>query len=296
MDFGPHLQTFDPNVIALFRHDLRDEINAELAELAERGDELYAHVSDVYGCDRQSWARRSGIPFLLRDPATNWKLAMGHAVEEYVANAIGKLLLAQQPTTILIDGKPTSITWPLAFTRNERLAWNPYTGQTRRHLLAPGHGDPFSDPFEPCEGCVRCRPEENELIGHVDLQLQGDSNTLAVGEIKSVWFGKELPTIAEPRYIQQAASYAEAVRAEDFFVQVLAVTIRGGKTALELSPTFWFKTANHRAWVIDRAREVIEATRPTSFEPAAKPPTDWWCRVCGYTACPLNSNPRNPRG
>lgn len=264
MTFGP-LETLAPNIVARFRHDLRDEINADLAILAARGDELYAHISDVYGCDRASWARRSGLPLLQRDPATNWKLAMGHAVEDYVASAIGRLWLSAA------EG--------LSYSRNERIAWNPYSGNTRRHLTPDD------------------TPLETELIGHVDLQLQAETDrrfppqTMAVGEIKSVWFGKELPTIAEPRYIQQAASYAEAVSAEDFFVQVLAVTIHGGKTALELAPTFWLKTANHRAWVINRAREVVEATRPTSFEPPAEPPLDWLCRVCGYGECPLNINP-----
>jgi hypothetical protein len=50
-----------------------------------RGDELEAHVADLYGCDRAAWFRRNGFAPLPFTPDRQARFAIGHAYEAQVA-------------------------------------------------------------------------------------------------------------------------------------------------------------------------------------------------------------------
>ena len=112
--------------------DIGEILDAALRAKPPRGDEAYAHVSDLYGCDLATWARRSGLPELPFLPQTLVKFELGHAVEAFVADAIA----AQYPRAI----------------RNERLGWDPVTG-----ACAPLGEDEA--------------PPPGWLVGHTDLDL-----------------------------------------------------------------------------------------------------------------------------
>lgn len=266
--------------------DLRPIIDAAMEQrVANRGDEQHAHISDIFWCDRSSWARRAGKPLIPRHPADIWKLVMGLNYERDVAEAISAAWEAQGPLN-------------RAF-RGERIAWSPFTMRTRRHLFGARHTDHRFG--TECLGCSNCMPDEREMIGHIDIHLETESELpdpyppLAVGEVKSMWFPRSTATLhAQPQHIQQCGSYAVALDAANFFIQPLAV-IRNpdNSLSLEQGQTEWFETNVYRPTIIGRAQEVIEATRPTSFEPEPNPQWEWLCKVCGYGACELNVNPLN---
>src|SRR6185437_9543736 len=110
-----------------------DLIDYTLRKRPDRGDERHAHVSDVYGCDLATWARRHGEPMLPFPPATLVKFEMGNAVEETVSRAIREQ-------------------YPGDTTRNRRIAYNPATRCTT--LLDEGQ-----------------EPPKGSLVGHFDIDL-----------------------------------------------------------------------------------------------------------------------------
>lgn len=57
-----------------------------------RGDEDVAHVSDLFGCDLATWARRDGRPMLSISHEMRMKWKIGHAVEATVAEAVADVL------------------------------------------------------------------------------------------------------------------------------------------------------------------------------------------------------------
>lgn len=65
-----------------------EKLAAHLRAQPGRGDEHLAHISDLYGCDRATWARRNGKAKPSFDDRTLLKFAMGHAVERIVADAL----------------------------------------------------------------------------------------------------------------------------------------------------------------------------------------------------------------
>lgn len=236
----------------------------------DRPDTAHAHVSDCYGCDLATWARRNGKPMMSKSPAIGWKLGLGHDVERRIAMAIAE-------------------EWPTMTVRNERIAWNPYTLEVRRDLLPPLHDTTDGTGF--CAGCPDCQPQENEVIGHLDLGIGPRKGNEIVGEVKSIWFGVEPPTQCSPHYIVQTSTYSTAIKARAFFIQVLAVTIRGKRVSLELAEPFWFKTEDYRETAIARAKEVIERTAKGGFPPVGNPMYGWLCKVCAYAECERNINP-----
>jgi hypothetical protein len=112
--------------------DIGELLDTALRAKPERGDDRLPHVSDLFGCDRATWARRSGKPQLPFSARTLVKFEMGHAVEAMVADAI----VALHPGAI----------------RNERIAWNPVTGRCI----------PLADDETPTDGFI---------VGHTDLDL-----------------------------------------------------------------------------------------------------------------------------
>lgn len=67
---------------------ITEALAKHLRSLPERGDEHLPHISDLYACDRATWARRAGKAKATFDDRTLLKFAMGHAVERIVAEAL----------------------------------------------------------------------------------------------------------------------------------------------------------------------------------------------------------------
>lgn len=81
---------------------LTDAIEAYYAaNPGKRGDEDVPHVSDLAGCDRETWARRNGEPMLGTDTATRVKFDLGHAVEAIME----RLLVESLPGYTLERGR-----------------------------------------------------------------------------------------------------------------------------------------------------------------------------------------------
>lgn len=68
--------------------DFAAVVDHELRKRPERGDEASAHISDLYGCDLATWARRRGEPQLPFSPQTLVKFQMGRDVEDAIAKGI----------------------------------------------------------------------------------------------------------------------------------------------------------------------------------------------------------------
>ncbi len=62
--------------------NLRAILTAERAR--PRGDELQAHVSDLYACDRATWYRRQGMEHAPFSPEKLALFDQGHAYEQQV--------------------------------------------------------------------------------------------------------------------------------------------------------------------------------------------------------------------
>lgn len=71
------------------KQTVAEALAAHLRAQPERDDAHLPHISDLYGCDRATWARRSGKAKATFDDRTLLKFAMGHAVERLVEQALG---------------------------------------------------------------------------------------------------------------------------------------------------------------------------------------------------------------
>lgn len=270
-----------------------------LALVEERDDWREPHVSDVYGCDYATHARRGADtkPTVNRDPQGALKMALGNDVERYACAGLEAYAKANG----------------YGLERGERLAWNPTTGAVRRGLLAPKHaGEPataFYDGekllFVPCQGCDSCQPRPGEMIGHVDAVLVGEGETLF--EIKSTsLYGRavaSLPwTLKDGRqkgvhYIEQAATYGVAIGAAR--VGVIIADRESGN----IHGPFWLELdapppncegiydpagGTLREQTIARAKQMLEATDPEAFPPDPKPRYAWqpeYCSLGDACAC-----------
>lgn len=145
--------------------DLAAMVDYTLRKRPDRGDETAAHISDLYGCDLATWARRRGLEQLPFDARTLVKFELGHAVEEVVSRAIRE-------------------NYPGDSTRNRRISWNPTTGQCveLRENEAPldgwmvGHMDIDQDDGTVLEikstAFFRGKPPEEPDVHYVE-QLRG---------------------------------------------------------------------------------------------------------------------------
>jgi hypothetical protein len=152
----------------------------------QRGDEEFAHVSDLSFCRRKTWLRRTGEPQIATaDTKMRLKWAIGNAVEDHVLGALGHSLEG--------DG------WRLE--RDVRVA-----------LDAAGNGRILASID---------RPKINEVVGHLDgLLIRNDD--LVVLETKSTSFLRgRIPDTPSAWYVSQAAAYAVATGAERFAVFIV---------------------------------------------------------------------------
>lgn len=68
---------------------IAERLAAHLRAQPERGDEHLPHISDLYGCDRATWARRNGKTLAKPSDELRLKWAMGKDVERLVAKSLG---------------------------------------------------------------------------------------------------------------------------------------------------------------------------------------------------------------
>lgn len=218
-----------------------------------RGDEFAAHVSDLSFCTLKAWARRNGFPQLPPSRETRTKWAMGHQVEDHVAEAFASSLAS--------DG------WRLV--RDRRVSLRLEDGKLMGRVLTADE-----------------QPEPNEIVGHLDYALEHDTQGPIVVECKSTSFLKgKPPAQASEWYIMQAASYAAGIGSEQFAVFV--VCRESGKVA-----EFWFRTADHIDAVRERAAEIIATTSEHVLAPQPNPRFAWECKHCPNFDCAKNVNPQ----
>jgi hypothetical protein len=254
--------------------------------IEERDDWRDAHVSDVYGCDYSTHARRGADakPVQNRDAEGCLKMQLGVDIEGHVA----KILVAHYR-------QRGYEAW-----RNERIAWNPETGVVRRGMLDAGHGFNGFDSSDapPCPGCEHCQAQPGEIIGHMDFNAQNSQGEDLL-EIKSTALYGRMPsslpwtlkngTQKGAHYIEQAANYGVAIGAKR--VGVIIVCRDSCKVAgpffLELDdlpprvegiydPT----QGTLREQTIARAKQMLEATNPDNFPPEPRPRYPWQPSFC----------------
>ena len=174
--------------------------------------------------------------------------------------------------------------------RNERIAWNPYTGAVRRGLFDAGHevptridgggeGDVVLLLHKPCPGCAHCAPRENELIGHVDVIVQDAGAEETVFEIKStsrfaVKKAVEAVLALEHHYVDQLAGYGIAITAKAAGIFI------ADRDTCEVTGPLWIDLDAVRERIVARAKEVLERTNPEAFPPEPVPRYDWQPRYC----------------
>lgn len=271
-----------------------------VALIEERDDWRDPHVSDVYGCDYATHARRSSDkrPTPNRDAQGALKMALGTDVERYVANGLSYFAGAN-------GGE---------LERGERIAWNPETGRVRRGLFDAGHATLTGDltgvmGAMQCDGCTSCSPAPGEIIGHLDatLQTEIDGGGEWLFEVKATslfgknvaslpWFNKD-GTVKGAHYIEQAATYGVAIAAKR--IGVLIVDRESGN----VHGPFWLELdapppavegiydptkGTLREQTIARAKEMLERTDPDAFPPDPKPRYKWqpeYCNLGDKCAC-----------
>lgn len=269
----------------------------------EREDWREPHVSDVYGCDYATHARRTADekPTVKRDSQGALKMALGNDYERYITKGLSTFFEAH-------GGE---------IERGERIAWNPSTGKVRRGLYDAGHKvvrtvTQFGGPalYETtCPGCPHCAPATGEMIGHLDVTAQSaiDGGATWLLEIKSTSLYGRLPAslpweLKDGRqkgvhYIEQAATYGVAIGAKR--VGVIIADRESGNIA----GPFWLELdapppsvdgvydptkGTLREQTIARAKEMLERTDPDAFPPDPKPRYSWqpeYCSLGDACAC-----------
>ena len=250
---------------------LRASIDKSLRALVTpRDDWQHAHISDLYGCDYETWARRSSAepPVEERDGQGALRMSIGNDYEDKIAAGI----LAHY-------GEKNA-------RRGERIAWNPYTGAVRRGLLEAGHDIGVETRSAkgtrhvvlPCIGCKDCAPLENELIGHLDVTVAVDGGETVV-EIKStsrfaVKKAVEAVLALEHHYVDQAAGYGIAITAKAAGIFI------ADRDTCEVTGPLWIDLDAVRERIVARAKEVLERTNSEAFPPEPKPRYDWQPKYC----------------
>lgn len=236
------------------KHDpLRDVIAAHLQSIQDdRGDGEFAHVSDTYGCDRETWHRRQGeIVRAQRAPEMLFKFAIGHEVERLVCDAL----------QADYEAKGCGV------YRDYLIAWNPHDG---RGVWNVGLG--LSPTREP--------DATKELLGHADFLSWRDGKPDVLIEVKSTSFLKgRVPTEPQLHYVEQAATYAIAVGATQ--AGIIIVCRESGR----LAGPFWLDLDALEFATIERAKAVLEKTGGM-IPPPAVPRYAWQPRYCSMgNAC-----------
>jgi hypothetical protein len=226
------------------------------ALIAERGDERFAHASDVFGCDRATNMRRKGYAKTPLDPADGLRMQLGNDVAKDILPGLLAYYAEKKFYTFV----------------EQRIAWD----------VAAGRG---------AYACVtkNYKPRPGEMVGHIDLYAQKAYSH--VHEIKStrVW-SKYMPDVDaiekdKRHYLEQTVTYAIATDAELARLWLFDVNKvrwevyewdRADLDALEMNTVF-------------RAQLALEAGQQEDL-PDAVPRYPWQCGYCPYAQCVKNPN------
>jgi hypothetical protein len=243
-----------------------------------RGDERFAHVSDMYACDFETHTRRQPgyKPSGNRDGEGSLRMALGNNIEGYIAEGLAALY--KDFDTV---------------NRGERIAWNPATGAARRGLYEHGHSVRRGKATK-CTGCTDCTALEGELIGHIDFSaVSFDGEDLY--EVKSTSFYGKPPSTPKEHYVEQAAGYGVAIKA------ARAGILIADRTSCKIAGPFWLdfdalppvgvfedrsgERMTLREAAIERGRNVLALTDPEAFPPSPKPRFSWQPKYCNLAVC-----------
>lgn len=269
---------------------------------AGRGDDHLAHVSDLAGCDKATWARRNGLAPADHDTNTRVKFDLGLTTEKILIDRVRPLLEAEGWEVVLGQGLALSVAGSIDV--------QPYL---QGIVFPPGYLD-SPNVFKPS-------PEEKNkyLFGHPDYVLRKDGQTLVI-DAKSETFYPTFDKLAGKRtrippptprwhYLVQCSAYAFANGADRF--GIWSVCRESGMRNRTDVATFWFNTKDFEALLTRRVGEVLERTAPGSPEPACDPEfctdehdtssippgyawnqkkkSNWRCSYCSYLGCELNT-------
>lgn len=245
---------------------LQDALAAYHADLDDRGDERYAHVSDLYGCDACTWARRRGLPLIPHDHATRLKFAGGRGVEDAIAIELAAALKPEGWDLVRDVRVALGVTFDFAGSGTAPVA-------LRGRVIGPEE-----------------TPEADELIGHLDYLLVHEDGSRRVVEVKSLPTRRKDNQDLQWRHAMQAAAYALALDIPEF--AVLAV-YRADMSIAE----HWQGAEGWRAQVLARAAQVLERTAPSNEGPPdAEQVEPWLSRYCRWPDCPHSTNPLRNKG
>lgn len=228
------------------------------ANAQPRGDEAFAHVSDTYGCDAATYARRRGAAPRMPDPTMLMKWELGHAVEAIVCDALQADYEARG----------------YSVGRNARIAWNPHDGRDTCRFITENDA-----------------PKPGEILGHMDFYAHNPDGDSVLLEIKSTSFLKGRPP-SEPsdHYKEQAATYGIALGAEK--AGIIIVCRESGRVA----GPFWLDLDKLEFITVMRAKAMLEATDPEAFAPPEpRPRYAWQPRYCSLEVCACAAAAKAPK-
>lgn len=223
-----------------------------------RGDEHLRHVSDLAGCDRETWARFKGM-LRPHDADTLRKFALGFDVENAILTAIGRthpdlILGARVALSIGLDGIEGAI---------------------------------VDDAYQP-------RPDE--LVGHPDGILDGTILEIKSTEFmteRTPPYHRIVPLSADDmqhHYAIQAGAYALALGKQRVIV-IIQCRASGIVSAISFDPR------KYEDEIMERIRDVTAISLDEKPQPKlhlstinAKTGQSWLCKYCRIpkAACELN--------
>jgi hypothetical protein len=233
--------------------DLKLVIDSHFRSLiTDRGDGAFAHVSDCFGCDYATWARRQGnAEPRERDAQACLKMQLGVEIERYVCDALQAWYEAQG----------------YGIYRDYGIVWDPEKG---RGVFNEGLG------LSP----TRRGPDaQREIVGHADLVAWRDGKPHTLIEVKSTSFLKgRIPTEPSPHYVEQAATYGIAVGATHCGIVIVC------RESGRIAGPFWLDLDALEFATIERAKAVLEKTSGL-IPPRAEPRYSWQPRYCALAEC-----------
>jgi hypothetical protein len=236
--------------------DLDAAFEAHFAAIEKRGDEDLAHVADLYGCDRATWARRSGVEMIPHNNDTLTKFALGNAVEDFARKAFVENLPGWTVTSGDVVDLPGT-----------------YGTNLRGHLdlLATNDADPRQK-----------------------FVIEVKSTTFFPRKDKFGKYVRVAPDEARYHYRLQAAGYACAVGAP-WFAIVVVCRESGMRVIFYERSRVLFDDVRRRARevaaITDPSKPEPAAEPPAHAEGRNG---NWMCKFCGYAACERNANPERP--
>ena len=257
MTYGEAIdQAFADRPAASAPLDVDAAMSAGLEALAAKappwGDES-AHVTDLSGlCDRETWARRSGVPREPFDTATRVGFELGHASEKLLLDAIEA-------------GLPAG--WSLVRQATIRLTLDEEGALYGTTLL---DGDPVLPKW------FAETPKDRIIVGHIDAIICHGPLFVTVIDTKStvwwsknengrqVWYPKGPP---KQGHKIQVATYAMALGLKVAGLYELDLAGKDRRMS-------WFDVEPYRALIERRIVAVLHMTSPAAEEPVVLP-NDW---------------------